>query len=59
MSDMTLLEKEEDIEKATKALKAMAHQRVFLSLKVANALKQVTTMGRVLIGICVPIRKIG
>jgi transcriptional regulator, ArsR family len=36
MSEMTLLEKEEDIEKATKALKAMAHP---LRLKILCALK--------------------
>ncbi|MDC0390296.1 metalloregulator ArsR/SmtB family transcription factor [Candidatus Thioglobus sp.] len=36
MSDMTLLEKDEDIEKATKALKAMAHP---LRLKILCALK--------------------
>jgi len=36
MSEMTLLEKDEDIEKATKALKAMAHP---LRLKILCALK--------------------
>ncbi len=36
MSEMTLLEKEEDIEKATKALKAMAHP---LRLKILCVLK--------------------
>jgi len=36
MSDMTLLEKDEDIEKATKALKAMAHP---LRLKILCVLK--------------------
>jgi DNA-binding transcriptional ArsR family regulator len=36
MTEVTLLEKEEDIEKATKALKAMAHP---LRLKILCALK--------------------
>jgi len=36
MSEMTLLEKDEDIEKATRALKAMAHP---LRLKILCALK--------------------
>ncbi len=36
MAEMTLLEKDEDIEKATKALKAMAHP---LRLKILCALK--------------------
>ncbi len=36
ISEVTLLEKEEDIEKATKALKAMAHP---LRLKILCALK--------------------
>jgi len=36
MSEMTLLEKDEDIDKATKALKAMAHP---LRLKILCALK--------------------
>ncbi|HIM58303.1 MAG TPA: ArsR family transcriptional regulator [Gammaproteobacteria bacterium] len=36
MSEMTLLEREEDIEKATKALKAMAHP---LRLKILCVLK--------------------
>ena len=36
MNEVTLLEKEEDIEKATKALKAMAHP---LRLKILCALK--------------------
>ena len=41
MTEVTLLEKEEDIEKATKALKAMAHP---LRLKILCALRQMSCL---------------